>query len=127
MSHILMHIARIFLGVIFMGAGLNGYFVILGLEPFIPTSPEAMLLFQFSYLLIAEKSLEMICGLLLIVHRFVPLALAVLTPIVINIFLFHLFLDHSLLLLAVLLSIACGYMMLYYKNNFRGIFENRRL
>ena len=60
-----MLISRVFLGVVFLLAGLNGYFVIFGLEPFIATSPEAMALFEFEYLLIVEKSLEVICGILL--------------------------------------------------------------
>ena len=55
-----MHICRLFLGVIFLVAGVNGYFVIFGLEPFIATSPEAMALFEFNYLLIAVKSVEII-------------------------------------------------------------------
>ncbi|WP_408010294.1 hypothetical protein ACJROX_08390 [Pseudalkalibacillus sp. A8] len=33
MNDVLMHISRLFLGVIFLVAGINGYFVIFGLEP----------------------------------------------------------------------------------------------
>ena len=106
-----------------MLAGLNGYFVIFGLEPFIATSPEAMALFEFEYLLIAEKSLEIICGILLLINLFVPLALTILTPIIANIFLLHLFLDHSLLLLAVMLIITHGYLLFFYRDNFRSILE----
>ena len=93
-----MHICRLFLGVIFLVAGVNGYFVIFGLEPFIATSPEAMALFEFNYLLIAVKSVEIICGILLLTNQFIPLAIALLSPLIANIFLLHLFLDHSLLL-----------------------------
>ncbi|TCZ71830.1 hypothetical protein E0485_22445 [Paenibacillus albiflavus] len=114
-----------FLGVIFLVAGLNGYFVIFGLEPFVATSPEAMALFEFDYLIIAEKTLEIMCGVLLLFNRFIPLALAILSPIVVNIFLLHLFLDHSLLLLAVMLIITYGYLLFYYRNNFKGILEKK--
>lgn len=108
-----------------MVAGINGYFVIFGLEPFIATSPEAMALFEFEYLLIAEKSLEVICGILLIINQFTPLAIAILSPIVVNIFLLHLFLDHSLLVLAVLLVLTHGYLLFYYRNNFMSILERK--
>ena len=118
-------VARFFLGVIFLVAGINGYFVIFNLEPFIATSPEAMALFDFQYLLIFEKSLEIICGLLLLLNRFVPLALSILSPIIVNIFLLHLFLDHSLLPLAVLLLIWHGYMLFYYRENFIRILEKK--
>ena len=121
----LLLISRVFLGVVFLLAGLNGYFVIFGLEPFIATSPEAMALFEFEYLLIAEKSLEVICGILLLINRFIPLALAILSPIIVNIFLLHLFLDHSLLLLAVILLIIYGYLVWHYRENFKGILEKK--
>ncbi|KKK36079.1 hypothetical protein WQ57_21410 [Mesobacillus campisalis] len=115
--------SRISLGLIFLIAGINGYFVILNLEPFIATSPEAMALFEFQYLLIFEKSLEVICGLLLLINRFVPLALSILSPIIVNILLLHIFLDHSLLMLAILLVILHGFMLFCYRKNFIGIFE----
>ncbi len=86
LSKALIPISRFGLGFIFLIAGLNGYFVIFSLEPFIATSPEAMSLFEFGYLLIIEKSLEIICGVLLLINRFVPLALAILSPIIANIF-----------------------------------------
>ncbi|USK57998.1 hypothetical protein [Peribacillus asahii] len=127
MTKLLVHITRFFLAVIFLTAGLNGYFVIFGLEPFIVTSPEAMALFEFEYLLIVEKSLEIICGVLLLINVFVPLALAILSPIVANIFLLHLFLDRSLLLLAVILVIAHSYLLFCYRKNFKSILEQKPL
>ncbi len=118
-----MQISRLFLGAVFLVAGINGYFVIFGFEPFIATSPEAMALFEFEYLLIAEKSLEVICGILLIINQFTPLAIAILSPIVTNIFLLHLFLDHSLLILAIILVLTLGYLLFYYRKNFMSILE----
>lgn len=125
LSRIIIYISRLFLGVVFLLAGINGYFVIFGLEPFIATSPEAMALFQFKYLLVAEKSLEIICGILLITNQFIPLALAVLAPIVANILLLHLFVDHSLLPLVSLLVISFGYLLYVYRMNFMSLLERK--
>jgi uncharacterized membrane protein YphA (DoxX/SURF4 family) len=125
LSKTFLYISRFLFGSIFLVAGLNGYFVIFDLEPFIATSPEAMALFEFQYLLIFEKSLEILCGVLLLVNRFVPLALTILSPIVANIFLLHLFLDHSLLLLAVILVIMQGYLLFCYRKNFTSLFEKK--
>ncbi|MEH7111482.1 DoxX family membrane protein [Neobacillus niacini] len=125
MTKQLMLVCRLFLGVVFLVAGLNGYFVILGLEPFIATSPDAMALFEFNYLLIVEKTLEVICGILLLINQFIPLAIAILSPIVANIFLLHLFLDHSLLPLAVLLVLTLGYLLFYYRRNFMSLLERK--
>lgn len=120
-----MQISRLFLGVVFLVAGINGYFVIFGLEPFLATSPEAMALFQFKYLLIAEKSLEVICGILLISNQFIPLAIAILLPIVTNIFMLHLFLDHSLLFLAIVLVLAIGFLLFYYRQNYMNLLQRK--
>ncbi|MDN4608447.1 DoxX family membrane protein [Sporosarcina highlanderae] len=121
----MMNISRVFLGIVFLGAGINGYFVIFGLEPFIDTSPAAMALFEFTYLLIVEKTLEILCGILLLVNQFTPLAIAILAPIITNIFLLHLFLDHSLLPLAILLVLALGHLLFCYKENFLGILQRK--
>ncbi|MBT2756940.1 hypothetical protein J7E71_13405 [Mesobacillus foraminis] len=122
MKKIIHFTARSLLGLIFLVAGINGYFVIFGLEPFIATSEAAMRMFPFSYLLIAEKSLEVVCGLLLIMNIFIPLALAVLAPIVANILLLHLLVDQSLLLLAIFLMICYGHMVFVHRNSFRTLF-----
>lgn len=96
-----------------------------GIEPVIPTSPEAMVLFHFSYLLVVEKSLEVICGLLLLMNRFVPLALAVLTPITVNILLLHIFVDPSLLILAIIIVILQGWLLYHFKEKFKVFLESR--
>ena len=125
LNKVLLPLSKIFLGVIFLIAGINGYFVIFGFEPFIASSPEAMALFEFEYLFIFEKFLEIVCGVLLLSNRFVPLALAILSPIVANIFLLHLFLDHSLLVLAVILVIMYSYLLFCYRQSFKSILEKQ--
>src|SRR5690625_6885913 len=114
MSNAFIIISRFCLGLIFLVAGLNGYFVIFEMEPFIQTSPEAMALFEFRYLLIVEKSLEIICGVLLLINRFTPLTLAILLPIVVNIFFFLLFIYVSLFLFDLFIdNILCFLLFLF--------------
>jgi uncharacterized membrane protein YphA (DoxX/SURF4 family) len=119
----MMIVARFFLGIVFLVAGINGYVYLFGGEPFVATSPEAMQLFQFDYLLVVEKSLEIICGIFLLANRYVPLALAILAPLIANIFLLHVFVDHSLLALAIVMVIAYGYLLYHYRMYFRRILE----
>ncbi|SFB28545.1 hypothetical protein SAMN04488072_11334 [Lentibacillus halodurans] len=125
MTKTFMQISRLFLGIVFLVAGINGYLVIFGIAPFIATSPDAMVLFEFEYLLIAEKSLEVICGILLLINQYIPLAVAILSPVVTNIFLLHLFLDHSLLPLAIMLVLTLGYLLFYYRKNYMSILERK--
>ena len=48
-------IAEILLGIIFLGAGLNGYVVLFGFDTFAPTNPAAMEFLGDGYFLALEK------------------------------------------------------------------------
>lgn len=104
-------VARILLGFVFFAAGLTG---LLNLVPTPPDLPEALVTFNTGlaasvYFFPLLKLTETICGLLLLSGMFVPLALVVLAPIVLNIFLVHAFLAPSGLPLA----IVCGLLTVY--------------
>ena len=85
--------ARLLLGAVFTVFGLNGFL------HFIPQSPPSGLVAAFvgglgasGYFFPLLKGTEVITGLLLLSNRFVPLALTILAPIVVNIVAFHAFL-----------------------------------
>jgi len=86
-------VARIFLGLLFTVFGLNGFFQFLP-QPSLPEAAGTLLgAFGGSgYLMALVKGTEVVAGLLLLSNRFVPLALALLAPVVVNIVLFHAFL-----------------------------------
>ena len=81
---ILIRVSEILLGIIFLGAGLNGYVVLFGYEEIIPTSPAAMEFFNEPYLLAMEKGVEIIAGFMLLIRRFVPLAIILLASLVVT-------------------------------------------
>jgi uncharacterized membrane protein YphA (DoxX/SURF4 family) len=82
--------ARILLGLIFVVFGLNGFFQFLPMPPMAEEAGKAIGgLFGVSYMFPVVKGLEIIAGIALLAGLFVPLALIVLAPIVVNIFLFH--------------------------------------
>lgn len=112
--------ARIVLGLIFLGAGVNGYLVLFGYDPIFPTSPAAMQLLQ-GYLLVLVKTVEIACGVLLLSNRWVPLALAAIAPIAVNILTFHLFVDHDLLGLGIFVAVLEAYLVWTYRRNFQEL------
>ncbi len=86
--------ARILLGLIFTVFGLNGFFNFIPVPEMQPAAGEFVgALVASGYMMTWVKATEFVCGLLLLSGRFVPLALVVLAPIVLNIFALHLFLD----------------------------------
>jgi uncharacterized membrane protein YphA (DoxX/SURF4 family) len=82
-------IARLLLGLIFTVFGLNGFL------NFIHQPPPSGLAAQFfgalyvSHYLSAIFLTQLVGGVLLLLNRFVPLALAMLAPVLVNIVLFH--------------------------------------
>ena len=85
--------ARLLLGLVFVVFGLNGFLQFLPMPP-VTGAPAAFFgaLLATGYLFPLIKGTEVIAGALLLGNRFVPLALALLAPVVVNIVLFHTFL-----------------------------------
>src|SRR4051812_27145870 len=85
--------ARIVMGIIFLGSGIFGMLMALGVVPMPPQNPppsEAAAafmggLFKSGYLFQLIKATEIVVGALLLANRFVPLALLLIAPIVVNI------------------------------------------
>src|SRR4051812_5681035 len=100
-------LARVFLGLVFTVFGLNFFLHFLPVPPPAPQAAAfAGALFGSGYLFPLLKTIEVVAGVLLLTGRFVPLTLAVLAPIVVNIVGFHLFLAPSGLPLALALLAA---------------------
>jgi putative oxidoreductase len=108
-------IARILLGFVFFAGGLTG---LLQLVPPPTDLPENLMTFNAGlaasvYFMPFLKATETICGLLLLSGFFVPLALVVLAPITINIFLVHAFLAPEGLPLAIILGLLLIYLSFF--------------
>lgn len=82
--------ARIPLGLVFFVFGLNGFLGFLP-SPEVPGEAGAFLgaLAATGYMFPVIKGIEVAAGVMLLSNRFVPLALLLLAPIVVNIALFH--------------------------------------
>jgi len=118
-------IARYLLGLIFVVFGANGFL------HFIPMPPPPGVAGQFmgalfvSHVLVVVFLLELIPGILLLVGRYVPLALVLLGPVIVNIVLFHAFMAPSGLPLAAVVVILWGLTAWTVRSAFAGIFESR--
>ncbi len=122
-------IARVLLGLIFFVFGLNGF---LNFIP--PPPPEALppKLVAFSqammdsgYLMSLVKGTEVVVGLLLLLNRFVPLALVVLAPVTVNIVAVHLLLAPSGLVMALVVLALNLYLAWVHRAALRPLFTAR--
>jgi putative oxidoreductase len=64
-------------------------------------------------------------GVLLLVNRYLPLALALLGPVIVNLLLFHLLLLPQGLVIAVLVAALWIVLFIRYRQNFSGLFVQR--
>jgi uncharacterized membrane protein YphA (DoxX/SURF4 family) len=119
-------IARILLGLISVVFGLNGFLNFLSMGP-MPTGLAGQFIgaLVLSHYFWVVATLQIIGGALLLVNRFVPLALVVLGPIIVNIILYHVFLNLSGAPFAAVVTVL--WLIVFYGNrqHFSGIFVQR--
>jgi len=87
-------VARVLLGLVFFVFGLN-FFLHFIPQPAPPPAAGAFFgaMMATGYIMTLVKVTEVLSGALLLANRFVPLALALLAPVIVNIFFFHAFLE----------------------------------
>src|SRR6266852_2037104 len=119
-------IARLLLGLIFVVFGLNGFLNFLSMGP-MPTGLAGQFigaLFQ-SHFYYVIAAVQIVCGVLLLVNRFVPLALLLLGAVIANIFFYHVFMNPSGLPLAIVVIILWAIVFYRHRQYFAGIFVQR--
>ena len=118
-------IARVLLGLIFATFGLNGFL------HFIPMPPPSGLAGQFlgvlfvSHYLVPVFLVQLVGGELLLANRFVPLALAVLAPVIVNILLFHCLMAPEGLPMASVVVLLWAVIFYAKRSAFAGLFAAR--
>ena len=87
-------LARLVLGLPLVVFGLNGFLRLIPVPKQTPEG-EAFLraLVETGYMLPFWKGTEVVCGLAILLGLWLPLALVVITPVMLNIIAFHLWLD----------------------------------
>jgi putative oxidoreductase len=87
-------IVRVVLGLMLVVFGLNKFLQFMPMPP-MPEAAAAFMgaLVTSGYIMAIVAIVEIVTGILLLVNKFQPLTLVVLFPILLNAFLFHLFLD----------------------------------
>src|ERR1700737_4451108 len=118
-------IARVLLGLMFAVFGSNAFLHFIPTPPLPPGDAGAFAgaLINSGYIYVVG-ALQVIGGLcLLIGSRFVPLGLPLLRPVIVNIALYHIFLDHVANPIAIVVSILSLFLLWAYRNKFPAIFN----
>jgi len=115
-------IVRVLLGLVFVVFGSNAFLHFIPMPPLPPTPAGNFLNALFvSHYIYGVALFQVIGGLLLLIGRFVPLGLVFLFPVIVNIDLFHIFMDHSGLPMAALVSLLAIFLVWRHRDAFAGI------
>ena len=115
-------IVRVLMGLMFAFASI-AYFFKLMKEPEVSGSIKIFNDGSMAsiYLMPTVKVFELLCAIAFLSGRFVPLATVVIFPIILNILLFHAFLEPSGLPIAILLLIGNLFLAYYYRDKYKAI------
>lgn len=123
---IAMIIVRTLMGLLFLFASVTFLLNLITPPPMegpIKTFNEGLAASGYFFTLL--KITELVCGLMLVTGRFVPLALVILSPIIINILMVHIFLDRSGLPVALFLVLANIFLAYCYRDAFKPLLTSK--
>ena len=118
-------VARVLLGLLFLVFGLNGFLNFLHMPMPSGLAGQYMGALFVSHYLVVIFLLQVIPALLLLANRYVPLALTLLGPIVVNILLFHALMEPGGLPLAFVVAMLWCITAYSVRPAFAGIFQQR--
>jgi len=119
-------IARYLLGLAFVVFGLNGFLNFIP-QPPMPPGPLAdyLAVMMKTHYMVPVFALELISGILLLINRYVPLALTFLAPILVNIVIFHVSMQPAGLPPGILCIVCWFLVFVSVRSAFNGILQNQ--
>ena len=117
-------IVRVLLGLMFAVFGSNAFLHFIPMPPMQGEAGAFIGALAHSGYIYVIGALQVVGGLCLLVGaRFVPLGLTLLGPVIVNIVLYHIFLDQQGLPMAICISLAALFLLWIYRYKFPAIFQ----
>ena len=116
-------ISRYLLGLIFLTFGLNGFLHFIPMPPPTGTAAQFFGALFVSGFYVVIFFLQIVPALLLLINHYVPLALTILGPIIVNILCFHILMAPAGLPLAIAVTVLWLIVAHQVRSAFAGIFQ----
>ena len=117
-------IISILLGLMLIIFGLNGFLQFMPMPEMADPGQQFIgALMQTGYILAIVAIVEILAGILILINKYQALALIVLFPILLNAFLFHLFLDIQGIGASVFALILTIYLLINHKEKFSALLK----
>ena len=114
-------IIRILLGLMFVVFGSNAFLRFMPMPELTGYPAQFIGSMSASGYLYAIGALQVIGGLLLLIGRFVPLGLTMLGPIIVNIVLYHIFMDPAGMPMAIIVTVLYLFLVWRHRDAFAGL------
>jgi putative oxidoreductase len=111
-------IAKVLLGLMFFLLGLNPFLKFLPAPELTGVSGEFLRALFVSHYIWLVAAVQVVSGALFLINRYVPLAIALSGPMIANIVMYHLTMQHSGAQLAVVATICWGILFWRYRASF---------
>jgi putative oxidoreductase len=118
-------VARYLLGFIFLVFGSNGFLHFIPMPPPSGVAGDFMVALFESHYLVIIFLLQLIPAVLLLINRFVPLALTLLAPVIVNIICFHALMAPSGLPMALFVTVLWVLVAYGVRSAFAGLLQVR--
>ncbi|MFZ0579745.1 MAG: hypothetical protein WAN72_22345 [Candidatus Acidiferrales bacterium] len=118
-------ISRFILAVAFLLFGLNGFF------HFLPNGNMPTLAVQYVTVLAASHytvpifAVQLVCGILFLINRYIPLALTLIGPVIVNILIFHILMLPIGIGPGLICTICWFILFAKHYQSFAGIFQSK--
>src|SRR5256885_15507827 len=117
-------IARVLLGLVFVVFGSNAFLKFMPVPEMHGQAGAFMTALLSSGYMYVIAVLQVLGGLCLLMgSRFVPLGLTLLGPVIVNIVLYHIFIDQQGIPIAIIISILALFLLWIYRYKFPAIFQ----
>jgi putative oxidoreductase len=125
---IAMIVVRTLMGLLFLMASVTFFLGMVEMPP-MTGAPKAFNegLAAVGYFFPMLKATELLCGIAFVVGRFVPLATVIIAPVIINIFMYDIFVDRTMPgpVFGVFLVLANIFVAYYYRAAYAGLLSSK--
>jgi len=116
-------IARYLMGLLFTLFGLNGFFNFLPATPMPSSAVQFFTILVTSHYMLPIFLIQLACGVLFLINRYVPLALTLIGPVIFNILLFHITMNPSGIVPGAIATVCWLIVFASVRPAFAGIFR----
>ena len=117
-------ISRYLLG-LFTVFGLNGFLMFLPAPPMPGLAGQFVTVMTVSHYMVPVSLIQLVCGLLFLAGRFIPLALTMIAPVIVNILIFHVTMNPAGIVPGLVAALCWAIVFSSVRSAFAGLFQAR--